>query len=48
MRAALIYVPSGRIDPSPVFDLTLGLEHIPDGYKVMDQRSAIKVLVDAR
>ena len=48
MRAALVYVLSGRIDPSPVFDLTAGLEHVPDGYKAMDQRSAIKALVDAR
>ena len=39
---------SGRIDPSAVFDLTVGLEKISDGYTAMDQRTAIKVLVDAR
>jgi threonine dehydrogenase-like Zn-dependent dehydrogenase len=39
---------SGRIDPSPVFDQTVDVEHIPDGYAAMDQRTAIKVLVDAR
>ncbi|MCP3821265.1 zinc-dependent alcohol dehydrogenase family protein [Streptomyces sp. A3M-1-3] len=35
----------GRIDPSPVFDLTVGLEGVPDGYKAMDERTALKVLV---
>lgn len=35
----------GKIDPSPVFDLTVGLEGVPDGYKAMDQRTALKVLV---
>jgi threonine dehydrogenase-like Zn-dependent dehydrogenase len=35
----------GTIDPSPVFDLTVGLEGVPDGYKAMDQRTALKVLV---
>ena len=36
---------AGRLDPSPVFDLTVGLEGIPDGYKAMDERRALKVLV---
>ena len=39
---------SGRIDPSAVFDLTVGLEKISEGYTAMDQRTAIKVLVDFR
>lgn len=39
---------SGRIDPSPVFDLSVGIEGIPDGYAAMDERRAIKVLVDTR
>jgi threonine dehydrogenase-like Zn-dependent dehydrogenase len=38
----------GRIDPSPVFDVTVGIEGIPDGYAAMDERRAIKVLVDTR
>jgi threonine dehydrogenase-like Zn-dependent dehydrogenase len=37
-----------RIDPSPVFDLTVGIEGIPEGYAAMDERRAIKVLVDSR
>jgi threonine dehydrogenase-like Zn-dependent dehydrogenase len=38
----------GRIDPSPVFDMKVGIEGIPDGYAAMDERRAIKVLVDTR
>ncbi|MEU4876739.1 alcohol dehydrogenase catalytic domain-containing protein [Streptomyces sp. NPDC021608] len=35
----------GVIDPSPVFDLTVGLDGVPGGYKAMDERTALKVLV---
>lgn len=35
----------GTIDPSPVFDLTVGLEDVPRGYRAMDERTALKVLV---
>ncbi|GAA3004046.1 alcohol dehydrogenase catalytic domain-containing protein [Streptomyces drozdowiczii] len=35
----------GIIDPSPVFDLTVGLDDVPAGYKAMDGRTALKVLV---
>ncbi|MFD4527196.1 zinc-dependent alcohol dehydrogenase family protein [Streptomyces sp. NPDC058470] len=35
----------GTIDPSPVFDVTVGLEGVPDGYKAMDGRTALKVLI---
>ena len=34
-----------RIDPGQVFDLTLPLEESPDGYRAMDERRAIKVLL---
>jgi len=34
-----------RIDPGKVFDLTLPLEQAAEGYKAMDQRRAIKVLL---
>jgi threonine dehydrogenase-like Zn-dependent dehydrogenase len=33
------------IDPGKVFDLTLPLEQAPEGYKAMDERRAIKVLL---
>ncbi|MEU1628954.1 zinc-dependent alcohol dehydrogenase family protein [Streptomyces sp. NPDC020096] len=36
---------SGAIDPSPVFDLAVGLDGVPDGYRAMDDRTALKVMV---
>ncbi len=35
----------GQINPSPVFDYTVNLHDIADGYKAMDERVAIKTLV---
>src|SRR6266700_1777612 len=35
----------GRIDPGRVFDRVIGLDEVPDGYKAMKDREAIKVLV---
>jgi alcohol dehydrogenase len=35
----------GSINPGMVFDLTVDLEHIADGYAAMDERRAIKALV---
>ncbi|MFD9972156.1 zinc-dependent alcohol dehydrogenase family protein [Streptomyces sp. NPDC059017] len=35
----------GTVDPSPVFDMTVGLDGVPEGYRAMDGRSALKVLV---
>ena len=35
----------GKIDPSRVFDRTTGLDQVPDGYRAMNQREAIKVMV---
>ena len=34
-----------QIDPGKVFDLTLPLEEAAEGYKAMDERRAIKVLL---
>jgi threonine dehydrogenase-like Zn-dependent dehydrogenase len=34
-----------EIDPGKVFDLTLPLDHIAKGYKAMDERRAIKTLL---
>lgn len=36
---------SGSIDPGRVFDLTLPLEDVAEGYRAMDERRAIKVLL---
>jgi threonine dehydrogenase-like Zn-dependent dehydrogenase len=38
-------VRDGRIDPGKVFDLTLPLSESPEGYRAMDERRAIKVLL---
>ncbi|MGW5636510.1 zinc-dependent alcohol dehydrogenase family protein [Streptomyces sp. NPDC003832] len=35
----------GSIDPSPVFDMTVDLEDVPTGYKAMDERTALKVMI---
>jgi threonine dehydrogenase-like Zn-dependent dehydrogenase len=34
-----------RIDPGKVFDLTLPLEQVAEGYRAMDQRRAVKTLL---
>ena len=36
---------AGRIDPGRVFDLTLPLDDVAEGYRAMDERRAIKVLL---
>ncbi|MBA2952040.1 zinc-dependent alcohol dehydrogenase family protein [Streptomyces himalayensis] len=36
---------TGRINPGKVFDLTLPLEQVAEGYKAMDERRAIKALL---
>jgi hypothetical protein len=36
---------SGRIKPGKVFDLTLPLADVAEGYRAMDERRAIKVLL---
>jgi len=38
-------VMSGTLDPSPVFDLTLPLERVADGYAAMSARRSIKVVL---
>lgn len=35
----------GRIQPGRVFDRTIALDEVPDGYRAMDERQAIKVLI---
>jgi threonine dehydrogenase-like Zn-dependent dehydrogenase len=38
-------VEDGRIDPGKVFDLTLPLEQVAEGYRAMDERRAINALL---
>jgi threonine dehydrogenase-like Zn-dependent dehydrogenase len=35
----------GRIEPGRVFDRTVGLEGVPDGYRAMNEREALKVMI---
>ena len=39
-------VMADSLDPSAVFDLTLPLEEAAEGYRAMDERRAIKVLLE--
>ena len=36
----------GRIEPGRVFDRVVGLDDVPHGYRAMDEREAIKVMVE--
>jgi len=50
MRATITYellldVLEGRIDPGRVFDRTVGLAGVPDGYRAMADGESIKVMV---
>jgi hypothetical protein len=35
----------GRIEPGRVFDRSVALEEVPDGYRAMNEREALKVLI---
>jgi threonine dehydrogenase-like Zn-dependent dehydrogenase len=39
-------VVEGRIEPGRVFDRVVGLDEVPDGYRAMNKREAIKVMVE--
>jgi threonine dehydrogenase-like Zn-dependent dehydrogenase len=45
IEEALPQVLSGAIDPGLVFDRTVGLDDVADGYRAMDAREALKVVV---
>ena len=36
----------GRIEPGRVFDRVTNLDGVPDGYRAMNEREAIKVMVE--
>jgi threonine dehydrogenase-like Zn-dependent dehydrogenase len=36
----------GRIEPGRVFDRVTGLEGVPDGYRAMNEREALKVMIE--
>ena len=35
----------GRITPGRVFDRTVDLDEVPDGYRAMNEREALKVMI---
>jgi threonine dehydrogenase-like Zn-dependent dehydrogenase len=39
-------VMDGRIEPGRVFDRTVDLDGVPDGYRAMDDRESIKVMIE--
>jgi threonine dehydrogenase-like Zn-dependent dehydrogenase len=45
MDELLPEVLEGRIQPGRVFDRTVGLDGVPEGYRAMNERESIKVLV---
>lgn len=52
MAPARAYIPEllpdvldGTIDPGRVFDRSIGLDEVPDGYRAMAGREALKVLI---
>ncbi|WP_300528710.1 histidinol dehydrogenase, partial [uncultured Nocardioides sp.] len=45
MAELLPAVLDGTVDPGRVFDRTIGLEDVPEGYRAMDAREALKVLI---
>jgi threonine dehydrogenase-like Zn-dependent dehydrogenase len=36
----------GRIEPGRVFDRTIALDDVPDGYRAMNERESLKVLIE--
>ena len=36
----------GRIEPGLVFDRTTNIDDVPDGYRAMNDREAIKVMIE--
>jgi threonine dehydrogenase-like Zn-dependent dehydrogenase len=36
----------GTIQPGRVFDRVASLDEVPDGYRAMDEREALKVIID--
>ncbi len=35
----------GRIEPGRVFDRVIGLDEVPDGYRAMDERKSLKIMI---
>jgi threonine dehydrogenase-like Zn-dependent dehydrogenase len=46
LEELLADVLDGRIEPGRVFDRAGSLDEVPDGYRAMDEREAIKVMIE--
>jgi threonine dehydrogenase-like Zn-dependent dehydrogenase len=46
MEELLSDVLDGRIEPGLVFDRVGSLDYVPDGYRAMNDREAIKVMIE--
>ena len=47
IRELLPDILEGRIEPGRVFDRVIGLEEVPAGYRAMNERQALKVMIKA-
>ena len=45
MEQLLPAVLDGSVEPGRVFDRTISLQDVPEGYRAMDQRTVLKALV---
>jgi len=45
MQELLPDILEGRIEPGRVFDRVIGLDEVPDGYRAMNERQALKVMI---
>jgi threonine dehydrogenase-like Zn-dependent dehydrogenase len=45
METLLPDILESRIEPGRVFDRTIGLKDVPDGYRPMNERESLKVMV---
>jgi threonine dehydrogenase-like Zn-dependent dehydrogenase len=46
MEELLPDVLEGRIEPGRVFDRVVGIEEVPEGYRAMNEREALKVMIE--
>jgi threonine dehydrogenase-like Zn-dependent dehydrogenase len=46
MEELLPDILEGRIEPGRVFDRVVHLDEVPDGYRAMNDREALKVLIE--
>jgi threonine dehydrogenase-like Zn-dependent dehydrogenase len=43
LRELVADILDGRIEPGRVFDRTIGLDDVPEGYRAMNDREALKI-----